>query len=58
MQSHTVRLKSGVIGIVVTSLKPKELLGRCAMASVEIDGEKRNVYGVVEHVYMQEELNL
>ena len=58
MQSHTVRLKSGVIGIVVTSLKPKELLGRYAMASVEIDGETRQVYGVVDHVYVQEELNL
>ena len=58
MQSHTVRLKSGVIGIVVTSLKPKELLGRYAMASVEIDGEARQVYGVVEHVYVQTELDL
>jgi len=58
MQSHNVRLKSGVIGIVVTSLKPKELVGRYAMASVEIDGETRKVRGVVEHVYVQEELNL
>ena len=58
MQSHTVRLEGGVIGIVVTSLKPKELLGRYAMASVDIGGETRQVYGVVEHVYVQEELNL
>ena len=58
MQSHTVRLESGVIGIVVTSLKPKELLGRYAMASVEIDGETRQVRGVVEHVYVQTELDL
>ena len=58
MQSHTVRLKSGVIGVCVTSLKTKEMLGRYAMESVEIDGETRQVYGVVEHVYKQEELNL
>ena len=58
MQSHTVRLKIGVIGIVVTSLKPKELLVRYAMASVEIDGETRQVRGVVEHVYVQTELDL
>ena len=58
MRSHTVRLEGGVIGIVVTSLKHKELLGRYAMASVEIDGETRQVRGVVEHVYVQEELEL
>ena len=58
MQSHTVRLEGGVMGVCFTSLKAKELLGRYAMASVEIDGETRQVYGVVEHVYVQEELGL
>jgi len=56
--THTVRLECGTIGEVTTGLKAKELLGRYAMASVEIDGETRQVYGVVEHVYKQEELNL
>ena len=56
--THTVRLACGTIGEVTTGLKPKELQGRYAMASVEIDGEARQVYGVVEHVYVQEELGL
>ena len=56
--THQVRLENGTIGEVTTGLKPKELLGRYAMASVEIDGETRQVYGVVEHVYVQEELGL
>ena len=56
--THTVRLACGTIGEVTTGLKAKELLGRYAMASVEIDGETRQVRGVVEHVYVQEELNL
>ena len=58
MQSHNVRLESGVIGVCVTSLKPKELTGRYAMANVEIDGDTRQVRGVVEHVYVQTELGL
>ena len=56
--THTVRLECGAIGEVTTGLKPKELLGRYAMASVEIDGETRQVRGVVDHVYVQEELEL
>jgi len=56
--THQVRLENGTIGDVTTTLKASELLGRYAMASVEIDGEIRQVYGVVEHVYVQEELNL
>jgi len=32
-QTHTVRLACGTIGEVTTGLKPKELLGRYAMAS-------------------------
>jgi len=57
-QTHTVRLACGTIGEVTTGLKTKELLGRYAMASVEIDGETRQVYGVVEHVYVQTKLDL
>lgn len=58
MNTHTVRLACGTIGEVTTGLKAKELLGRYAMASVEIDGETRQVYGVVEMVYEQLELNV
>ena len=56
--THTVRLACGTIGEVTTGLKAKELLGRYAMASVEIDGEVRQVYGVVEHIYVQLEIDL
>ena len=58
MQSHIVRLSSGVIGVVVTSLKPKELLGRVAMVTYELDGETVKQSGVVAHVYTQGELEL
>ena len=56
--THAVRLACGTIGEVTTGLKASELTGRYAMANVEIDGETRQVRGVVEHVYVQEELEL
>jgi len=56
--THAVRLECGTIGEVTTGLKAKELLGRYAMANVEIDGETRQVRGVVDHVYVQGELEL
>ena len=56
--THQVRLENGTIGDVTTTLKASELQGRYAMANVEIDGETRQVRGVVEHVYVQEELGL
>ena len=46
MKSHHVRLSSGVIGVVVTSLKPKELLGRFAMAITVVDGKTIKRYGL------------
>ena len=58
MNSHHVRLSSGVIGVVVTSLKPKELLGRFAMAITVVDGKTIKRYGVVSHIYEQHELEL
>lgn len=56
--THQVRLDNGLIGDVTTGLKAKELLNRYAMASCEIDGEIRQVYGVVELVLEQLELNV
>ena len=56
--THQVRLENGTIGDVTTTLKASELQGRYAMVSVEIEGETPQVYGVVAHVYVQEELNL
>ena len=53
MNSHHVRLSSGVIGVVVTSLKPKELLNRVAMVTYELDGETVKQSGIVAHVYVQ-----
>ena len=58
MNSHHVRLSSGVIGVCVTSLKPKELLGRFAMAITVVDGKTIKRYGVVNHIYEQHELEL
>ena len=58
MQSYSVRLTSGVIGVVVTSLKPKELMGRFAMAITVVDGKTIKRYGVVSHIYEQHELEL
>ncbi len=55
MQSHNVRLSSGVIGVVVTSLKPKELLGRFAMAITVVDGKTIKRYGIVQYIYEQHE---
>ena len=55
MNSHHVRLTSGVIGVVVTSLKPKELMGRFAMAITIVDGRTIKRYGVVNHIYEQHE---
>jgi len=53
-----VRLSSGVIGVVVTSLKPKELLGRVAMVTYELYGDTVKQSGIVVHVYLQGELEL
>ena len=58
MNSHNVRLSSGVIGVVVTSLKPKELLGRFAMVTYELDGETVKQSGIVAHIFEQGELEL
>ena len=56
MQSHLVRLESGVIGTLVTSLKPRELLGRLVMCQFDRDGDLVKESGRVAHVY--EQLNL
>ena len=58
MNSHHVRLSSGVIGVVVTSLKPKELLNRVAMVTYELDGEIVKQYGIVSYIYEQHESEL
>ena len=56
--THQVRLESGTIGDVVTTLKASELEGRLAMAMTTIDGEIVKQYGIVSHVYVQHELEL
>ena len=56
--THQVRLESGTIGDVVTTLKANELEGRLAMAMTTIDGETVKQSGIVSHVYEQGELEL
>jgi hypothetical protein len=55
-QTHTIRLQSGEIGEVATMLKPRELVGRKVLASVEIDGEFKKISGVVDYVVTQGEI--
>lgn len=58
MTNYLVRLESGVIGTVVTSLKSRELLGRLVMCQFDRDGEIVKESGRVAHVYEQGELDL
>ena len=56
--THQVRLESGTIGDVTTTLKASELEGRVAMATYELNGETVKQSGIVAHVYLQGELEL
>ena len=55
---HQVRLESGTIGEVCTTLKARELLGRLVMCQFDRDGELVKESGRVAHVYEQLELNV
>ena len=56
--THQVRLESGTIGDVTTTLKASELKGRVAMVTYELDGETVKQSGIVAHVFTQGELEL
>ncbi|MGL4517344.1 MAG: hypothetical protein ACRCUH_11725 [Shewanella sp.] len=56
--THQVKMQSGVIGDITTSLKAKELVGKFAMCLYTSDGELVKEYGTVSHVYEQLELNV
>lgn len=58
MKTYQVRLNCGFIGTVTTPLKEHEQIGRVAMATTEIDGQRVKKHGIVQHVYVQEELEL
>lgn len=58
MKTHQVRLQSGVIGELSTTLKPRELLGRPVLIKAEIGEETVSVAGIVVHVFEQGQLAL
>ena len=56
--THQVRMQSGVVGDVTTTLKAHELVGKFAMCLSTSDGEILKAYGVVLHIFEQLELNV